>query len=62
MGLPFNLEDEEERKLKAINDYNNEYKKIEKYYCKCYIKEVKRTVIKSKFITMLRDKEKIMKE
>ena len=56
MGLPFNLEDEENRELKAINGYNKEYKKNLKFYFKCYSNEIKRTITKSKFIKMLRDK------
>lgn len=55
-GLPFNLEEEEDRELKAINGYNKEYKKNLKYYFKCYGNEVKQTITKIKFIKMMRDK------
>jgi hypothetical protein len=55
-GLPFNLEEEEDRELKAINGYNKEYKKNLKYYFKCYGNEVKQLITKSKFIKMMRDK------
>ena len=56
MGLPFNLEFEEDRELKAINGYNKEYRKNLIYYFKCYANEIKRTITKSKFVKMLRDK------
>ena len=56
MGLPFNLEDEESRELKAITGYNKEYKKNLKYYFKCYSNETKKTITKSKFMKMLRDR------
>ena len=56
MGLPYNLEEEENRELKAITGYNKEYKKNIKYYFKCYSNEVRQTMLKSKFIRMMRDK------
>ena len=56
MGLPFNLDDEENRELKAIKGYNKEYKKNLQFYFKCYSNEVKKTITKSKFMKMLRDK------
>ena len=55
-GLPFNLEEEEDRELKAINGYNKEYRKNLKFYFKSYGNEIKQTITKSKFIKMMRDK------
>ena len=56
MGLPFDLENEESRELKAITGYNKEYKKNIRFYFKCYSNEAKQTITKSKFIKMMRDK------
>ena len=56
MGLPFNLDDEENRELKAIKGYNKEYKKNLLFYFKSYSNQVKKTITKSKFMKMLRDK------
>ena len=56
MGLPYNLEDEESRELKAITGYNKEYKKNIHFYFKCYCNEQRQSMTKSKFIRMLRDK------
>ena len=56
MGLPFDLENEENRELKAITGYNKEYKKNIRFYFKCYSNEAKQTITKSKFIKMMRDK------
>ena len=56
MGLPFILEDEEDRELKAIKGYNKQYAKNLRFYFKCYGNEIKKTITKSKFMKMMRDK------
>ena len=56
VGLPFDLDDEEDRELKAINGYNDEYKNNLKFYFKSYGNELKDTIPKSKFLKMLRDR------
>ena len=55
-GLPLDLEEEENRELKAINGYNFEYKKNIRYYFKSYANEVTQTITKAKLIRMFRDK------
>ena len=55
-GLPLDLEEEENRELKAINGYNCEYKKNIRYYFKSYANEVTQTITKAKLIRMFRDK------
>ena len=56
LGIPLDLEEEEDRELKAINGYNYEYKKNIKYYFKSYANEVTQTITKAKFIRMFRDR------
>ena len=56
MGLPFKLEEEEIREQKAIDGYNKEYKKNLIFYFKSYANDLKKTITKSKFLKMLRDK------
>ena len=55
-GIPLNLEEEEDRELKAINGYNYEYKKNIRYYFKSYANEVTQTITKAKLVRMFRDK------
>ena len=55
-GIPLDLEEEENRELKAINGYNYEYKKNIRYFFKSYANEVTQTITKAKLIRMFRDK------
>ena len=63
MGIPFDLEEEEKRELKAIKGYNKEYRKNLKYYFKVYSNESKQKITKTRLVRLLRDigidKEKI---
>ena len=63
LGIPFDLEEEENRELKAIKGYNKEYLRNIKYYFKFYSNEAKQKITKSRFVKLLRDigidKEKI---
>ena len=55
-GLPIDLEEEEERELKAIKGYTYEYKKNIKFFFKSYANELTQTITKAKLIRMFRDK------
>ena len=55
-GLPLDLEEEEDREIKAISGYNYEYKKNIRYYFKSYADEVTQTITKAKLLRMFRDK------
>ena len=53
---PINLEEEEDREIKAIDGYNYEYRKNIKYYFKCYASEVDLVINKKNLLKLLRDK------
>ena len=53
---PINLEEEEDREIKAIDGYNYEYRKNIKYYFKCYASEVDFVIKKKNLFKLLRDK------
>ena len=53
--LPFDLDEEEDRELKAIKGYNDKYKKNLLYYFKMYSNEAKQKITKIKFVKLLRD-------
>ena len=55
MGIPFDLEEEEKRELKAIKGYNKEYRKNLKYYFKVYSNTAKQKITKTKLVRLLRD-------
>ena len=55
MGVPFDLEEEEKRELKAIKGYNKEYRKNLKYYFKVYSNTAKQKITKTKLVRLLRD-------
>ena len=55
MGIPFDLEEEEKRELKAIKGYNKEYRRNLKYYFKVYSNEAKQKISKTKLVRLLRD-------
>ena len=55
-GLPLDLEEEEDREIKAIKGYNCEYKKNLRFYFKSYANEVTQTITKAKLLRMFRDK------
>ena len=63
LGLPFDLNEEENRELKAIKGYNKEYKKNIKYYFKFFANSAKQKISKTRLVHLLRyigiDKEKI---
>ena len=54
--LPVNLEEEEDREIKAIDGYNYEYRKNIKYYFKCYASELDLVIKKKNLLKLLRDK------
>ena len=43
---PINLEEEEDRDIKAIDGYNYEYRKNIKFYFKCYASEIEQVIKK----------------
>ena len=53
---PINLEEEEDRDIKAIDGYNYEYRKNIKFYFKCYASEVEQVIKKRNVLKLLRDK------
>ena len=55
-GLPLDLEEEEDREIRAISGYNYEYKKNIRFYFKSYADEVTQTITKAKLLRMFRDK------
>ena len=55
-GLPLDLEEEEDREIKAISGYNYEYKKNIRFYFKSYADEITQTITKAKLLRMFRDK------
>ena len=54
--LPINLDEEEDREIKAINGYNNQYKKNIKLYFKTYGEEITNQISRSSLMKMFRDK------
>ena len=54
--IPINLEDEEDREIKAIDGYNYEYRKNIKFYFKFYASEVEQVISKRNLLKLLRDK------
>ena len=63
LGIPFDLNEEENRELKAIKGYNKQYRKNIKYYFKFYANGAKQKISKIRLVHLLRDigidKEKI---
>ena len=55
-GLPINLEEEENREVKAIKGYTYEYKKNIRFFFKSYANELTQTITKAKLVRMFRDK------
>jgi hypothetical protein len=55
-GLPINLEEEENREVKAIKGYTYEYKKNMRFFFKSYANELAQTITKAKLVRMFRDK------
>ena len=53
---PINLEEEEDRDIKAIDGYNYEYRKNIKFYFKCYASEIDLVIKKRNLLKLLRDK------
>ena len=53
---PVNLEEEEDREIKAIDGYNYEFRKNIKYFFKCYASEVDLVMNKKNLLKLLRDK------
>ena len=53
---PINLEEEEDRDIKAIDGYNYEYRKNIKFYFKCYANEIDQVIKKRNLLKLLRDK------
>ena len=53
---PINLEDEEDREIKAIDGYNYEYRKNIKFYFRFYASEVEQVISKRNLLKLLRDK------
>jgi hypothetical protein len=53
---PVNLEEEEDREIKAIDGYNYEFRKNIKYFFKCYASEVDLVINKKNLLKLLRDK------
>mgnify|MGYP002626069953 FL=1 len=53
---PTNLEDEEDREIKAIDGYNYEYRKNIKFYFRFYANEVDQVISKRNLLKLLRDK------
>ena len=53
---PINLEDEEDREIKAIDGYNYEYRKNIKYYFRFYASELEQVISKRNLLKLLRDK------
>ena len=54
-GIPFNLDEEENREIKAIKGYNKSYRKNLKYYFQVYGNTTKQKITKSNFVRLLRD-------
>jgi hypothetical protein len=55
LGMPLNLDEEEERELISIKAYNKEYRNNLVYYFKMYSNEFKQKITKSKLMRLLRD-------
>ena len=55
LGMPLNLDEEEERELISIKAYNKEYRNNLVYYFKTYSNEFKQKITKSKLMRLLRD-------
>ena len=53
---PINLEEEEDREIKAIDGYNYEYRKNIKFYFKFYASELEQVISKRNLLKLLRDK------
>ena len=53
---PINLEEEEDREIKAIDGYNYQYKKNIKYNFKCYASEADFYIKKQNLLRLLREK------
>ena len=53
---PINLEEEEDRDIKAIDGYNYEYRKNIKFYFRCYASEIEKVIKKRNLLKLLRDK------
>ena len=53
---PINLEDEEDREIKAIDGYNYEYRKNIKYYFRFYASELEQVISKRNLLKLLSDK------
>ena len=53
---PINLEEEEDRDIKAIDGYNYEYRKNIKFFFKCYASEIEQVIKKKNLLKLLRDK------
>ena len=53
---PVNLEEEEDREIKAIDGYNYQYRKNIKYYFRCYASELDLVIKKKNLLKLLRDK------
>ena len=53
---PINLEDEEDREIKAIDGYNYEYRKNIKFYFRFYASELEQVISKRNLLKLLRDK------
>ena len=53
---PINLEEEEDRDIKAIDGYNYEYRKNIKFYFKFYASEADQVISKRNLLKLLRDK------
>ena len=51
-----NLEEEEDRDIKAIDGYNYEYRKNIKFYFRCYASEIEQVIKKRNLLKLLRDK------
>ena len=54
-SFPLDLEEEEDRELKAISGYNYHYRNKIKYYFKSYANQLTQTISKTKLIRMLRE-------
>ena len=55
--LPVNLDEEEDREMKAIKGYNDQYKKNIKLYFRTYADEVTSSISRTNLLKMFRDKK-----
>ena len=53
---PMNLEEEEDREIKAIDGYNYEFRKNIKFYFRFYASELEQTIQKRNLLKLLREK------